>query len=325
MSHNHLLVSCFFGIQRISISDAPVAARSVFFTNSDANAATAASAGWEPVLLNDVGFPLSDDLRISSIQAKYVKFLQFRHDFKDLARYSITTYCDQNACIQDKQLLEFTTRMDSEKSVLIRSSPSKKGLTKEIEQSKKQPRYDVSMDETLQWLEKIRKHDEISDTKQIANTGMIHTTRVEKMMPLYEAVYNAIIDLDQPQCQIIWNTLSQKYADDIHQVGWNDLQIPWGGPAVNRHVPVLDKKTQQATENAKLLEYNVQLTEKNTQLTKKNAQLIKNNAQLRKELKLVKSDRTRIATDHSNMLNSTSWKVTKPLRSISQLVKKLTG
>lgn len=64
MDKNHLLLSCFFGLPKLSISDAPTGTRAVFFTNCDINAATAASAGWEPILMKDGGFALSSDLRV---------------------------------------------------------------------------------------------------------------------------------------------------------------------------------------------------------------------------------------------------------------------
>lgn len=323
MVNNHLLVSCFFGLPKISISDAPDGARAVFFTNSDINAATAASAGWEPILMNDGGFALSSDLRVSSVQAKYVKFLQFRYDFDDLAKYSVITYCDHNGCMQDKQLLELAARMDPEKSILIRSSSYKKGLPKEIELSKRQPRYNASMDETLRWLENLRKKYEISDSKQIAATGMIHITRVDKMMPLFDAVYQAIVDLNQPQCQIIWNILSQKYADDIHQVGWRDLQIPWGEPAVNRHLPVYDEKDQLAKEKMQLTKEKDQLIKEKTQLIKENDRLIKEKTQLQNQLKTVRIKRDQLSMRNSELLNSTSWRFTKPLRKIGRLIRNI--
>ena len=311
MIANHLLVSCFFGLPEISISDAPDGARAVFFTNNEINAAVAASAGWEPILMNDAAFALSNDLRVSSVQAKYAKFLQFRYDFDDLAKYQVITYCDHNGCIQDKQLLEFSTHMDPEKSVLIRSSSYKKGLPKEIELSMRQPRYNTSMDETLRWLENVRKSDGISDVKQIAATGMIHTTRVEKMMPLFDAVYQAIITLNQPQCQIIWNTLSQKYANDIHQVGWRDLQIPWGGPAVNRYLPV-----------NKLLKEEIEELQNQLKKVKDENKLFREKIQaLHNQLERVKIVRDRISRDNLALLNSTSWRFTKPFRKVVRLLR----
>lgn len=138
---------------------------------------------------------------------------------------------------------------------------------------------------------------------------MIHITRVDKMMPLFDAVYQAIVDLNQPQCQIIWNILSQKYADDIHQVGWRDLQIPWGEPAVNRHLPVYDEKDQLAKEKI--------------QLTKENDRLIKEKTQLQNQLKTVRIKRDQLSMRNSELLNSTSWRFTKPLRKIGRLIRNI--
>lgn len=238
MPGKHLLVSGFFGTPEIDIYDAPKGTRALFFTNNEKTAAVAKIANWEPYLINRGDLALSSDVRVSSIQSKYIKFLQFRRDFPELKNYQMVTYCDHHACIQDKQLLEIFTHMDMSKSVLIRSSPRKKGLLKEIEISRRQPRYDNSMNETIRWIDYIRTHEEISDTQQIANTGIIHTIRVDKMMSLFDSVYKAVIKLNQPQCQILWVVLSQKYAFDIQQVNWHDLDIPWGAPVINRYADV---------------------------------------------------------------------------------------
>lgn len=240
MYKNHLLVSSFFGEAEIDIYDAPKGARCIFFTNNEKIASKSKIAGWEAIILNHGDFELSTDIRVSSMQSKYVKFLQFKYDFPDLDGYQIVTYADHHAKIQEPQILEIFNKNDKRKSILIRSSPRKKSLSDEVRISLRQPRYAASMDETLKWIERVKSEREISDGRQIANTGLIHTTQVDKMMPLFDAVYNASKSLNQPQCQILWVVISEPYASDIHQIGWYDLDIPWGAAVIDRRAKVKD-------------------------------------------------------------------------------------
>lgn len=236
--NRHILVSGFFGEAEISIHKAPRGTDAVFFTNNPSIERTAQKAGWRTILKDDGDFALSSDVRVSSIQSKYVKFLQFRHDYPALAQADMTTYCDHRACVQDRQLVELFTRAEAGCALLVRNSPSPKALPKEITISKAQPRYAVAMDRTLEWITQLIRRQGIRNDLQIVNTGLMHTVDVPKMMPLYDEVYAAIVELGQPQCQIIWATLAQKYLADIQRVEWNDIDIPWGKAAVDRRAAV---------------------------------------------------------------------------------------
>lgn len=73
---------------------------------------------------------------------------------------------------------------------------------------------------------------------------------------------------------------------------------------------LLDKNKELKFEIDCITENNVKLTKKNVKLTKKNSKLTNNNKKLKKINDLV--------------LNSTSWKITKPMRAFTNLLRKIT-
>ena len=52
----------------------------------------------------------------------------------------------------------------------------------------------------------------------------------QKTFDLCSEVYLATMEVLNPECQVIWCILSQKYKDHIKVLPWNELLIPWINP-----------------------------------------------------------------------------------------------
>lgn len=229
-SNRHLMVSGLFGPLPRRLHPAPKGTKSVFFSNDAGLKPEAREKGWNFRLVDTDRLPLTDDSRISSIQSKYVKFLQFFDDFPDLRAYDFVTYCDHKPRLETVHLLWFFTRLEQGKELIIRSSPKPKGIPQEIQQATGQLRYAHSMPETIEWLRELKKTQPYSDEVQIANTGIIHCTNIPRFRPLFDQVYKAVVDLGQPECQILWAALAQPYQDYIQQIDWYDIKVHWRAP-----------------------------------------------------------------------------------------------
>jgi hypothetical protein len=226
----HLTVSGYFGAEFTATHAPPKAGRSAFFTNNDAVAKGAIDRGWDAILLDGEDFTPTQDLRISSLQSKYVKFLQFRHDFPDLARYDMVTYCDHKVALGDLQLAWLLTHLPPDAAALLRYTPKRKNITREVEVAEDQERYLQTMSATKAWLEELRHTRGITMRTRVANTGIIHCVDLPRLESLFDEVYAAIVQLGQPECQIIWAALAQRHDADIAYIDWWDLAVPWRQP-----------------------------------------------------------------------------------------------
>ena len=87
-----------------------------------------------------------------------------------------------------------------------------------------------NMPRTLAWIEDMKARSGISDDVVITNTGLIDYSNIEDVMPFLDEIYTTVWKLEQPECQIIWAVLSQKYDDAIQKVPWKDLSPMWAEP-----------------------------------------------------------------------------------------------
>lgn len=228
--NRQLAVSCYFGNAPHALHPAPKQVDAVFIANDAALEDEASRKGWSFRLATQERFPVLDDVRLSSIQSKYVKFFQFLDDFPDLQRFQYITYYDHKVGMADSHLLWLHTRLDPTKRMIVRSSPKRKGVRQEIAVAKNQPRYAETMPQTIAWVDKICAAGFINESAQIANTGIIHCTDIGLFRPMFDEIYKTITAQQQPECQIIWHILSQRYAHHIQQVSWFDLDVPWVVP-----------------------------------------------------------------------------------------------
>ena len=108
--------------------------------------------------------------------------------------------------------------------LLIRNTPSKKVcIQDEINAAKCQDRYLYSMLETIKWVDLKIKSGEYSQSNRIMNNGFILYKDISLMQKLCDEVYKTCLDLSQPECQIIWGVLSQKFEKYITRIDWETI------------------------------------------------------------------------------------------------------
>lgn len=222
-----IIISGYFGAQFSRVYPAPHDFNSVFFSNNPELKAEACRKGWVFKYVKSI--PLSGDYRISSLQSKYVKFLQFGAEFCDLDLDQEILYFDHKFKVELEHI-KFINLI-ANKDILIRNTPRlKTSIQHEIDDAMGQERYKVVMQETISWLNSKVSSGDYSYNNRIMNTGLIFYRRIHNVKPLLDEVYKNCWLLGQPECQIIWGLLSQKYDHLIKRVEWNELNPLWKLP-----------------------------------------------------------------------------------------------
>jgi hypothetical protein len=76
-----------------------------------------------------------------------------------------------------------------EKSVLIRTTPLVKNcISDEVAAARGQERYMLNMDRTLNWISSLEKIKSVKENVRIVNTGLIHYSKIDKIMPLLDRI-----------------------------------------------------------------------------------------------------------------------------------------
>jgi hypothetical protein len=156
----------------------------------------------------------------SSLLAKKVKFLQLNDSYSSLFyNFEHLIYMDSRRISDDiDRIIQLNTL-----GILIRNTPRvKPTVWHEVEEAKGQERYAKNIKQTIDF---INNKIEIgySDNCRVMNTGVIaynmKTPEIKAQIhSLCDEVYNACVDLAQPECQILWCILSQRYSSIITQV-----------------------------------------------------------------------------------------------------------
>ncbi len=222
--NDYLVVSCMFGTGFDKVHPAPDALNSYFFSNNPELEQEAREKHWQFVL---VDVPLSDDLFESSLQSKYIKFLQFLGDFREFEQYQRIIYLDHKERTSPASLQQIHELVVAhpDKAVIVRETPRlKESLREEVEASLGQERYARNMDKTVALIEEMVAAGQASQTVRICNTGLLVFTDPASIRGLTDAVYQQCMQHRQPQCQIYWSLFSQQYEDKILRIGWRDLE-----------------------------------------------------------------------------------------------------
>jgi hypothetical protein len=229
IAKRHILVSCLFGRSFNKVYPAIDGRQCLFFSNNPDLKFEIESKGWD--FRFTPGHPLSSEGRVSSQQSKYIKFLQFLGNYPDLAGVEAITYFDHKFHVQEEHIQWIVAQRDPQKSILIRTTPMlKKSITDEVNTAIGQPRYGLNMARTLQWIECLKRSRGISENVRIVNTGIIHYEDFQVVMPMLTEIYQAVWELGQPECQILWAALSQPYNEHIQPVAWDSLCPRWAAP-----------------------------------------------------------------------------------------------
>ncbi len=217
-----IAISCYFGKQNTTINKAPLKSKCYFFSNNIKIKNKAKLMGWEFILIENM--PVKRDYRISSLQSKYVKFLQFDLKSINWEEGQSIVYFDHKLNVQKDNIIKAKELCKTE--ILIKNHPTKNSLEDEIQDSIKQKRYAISMDKTIKWIDsKLQSEGYTKDNIMMMATGFILFADVKAAQQLCDEVYSSCVELGQPECQIIWGVLSQKFKKNITRVNWKTIDI----------------------------------------------------------------------------------------------------
>ncbi len=234
-------ISCLFGknVNR-NLYPPPLENQSYFFSNNLSLEKTCISKGWIYIYID---MQLSEDDIISSLQSKYIKFLQFLNDnrlSKLFEGYSYLLYADHKRYVKKTHIESYLKlSMDSGKTMIISKHEEKNILSKEIENSVLQERYKKKMQITLDMV----AEKNIPMNTEMCNTGIIfyHLDTFFLIKDLLSNVYNTSILLLQPQCQIIFSIFSKEYDIYILKIPFDFIRIEWKNP--DQYFEYNEKKT----------------------------------------------------------------------------------
>ena len=240
MSEETLVVSCIFGKNFRKVYSIPVPVPDncefYFFTNNPYLRNEILSKGWTYVYLN---FELSSDEIISSLQSKFIKFLQFKYDRelnakmpKPFSQFKKIIYYDHkfNVNAQCMRTIFGLMQEHKEKSIILRTTPMcKNTIWDEVNDANTQYRYRKNMDKTVQFINEKICRFEINENVRICNTGIIIYNNHENAQSMVDEVYDLCVKMQQPECQIFWAIVSQmqRYSSIIKTINWGDLAPDW--------------------------------------------------------------------------------------------------
>jgi len=225
----HLNLSCIYGKEFSYVYPAPTIGRSIFISNNPDLENEVQSMDWEFLL--DEKQVLTEDYRISSCQAKYVKFLQCLKDYSPLNGFSEILYFDHKFRVTDEHIRWLRGNTAPDAALLLRKTPKHKGsVFDEVKAALRQPRYVETMPQTQNWIhEKVSTPDYSSDVR-IMKTGLLYYKDQKSVRGLLDDVFHTTWKLEQPECQILFAILFQRYKEVIQVVEWSDLEPDWETP-----------------------------------------------------------------------------------------------
>jgi hypothetical protein len=234
---NLLIISSIFGQKFKKVYPAPLSENCYFFSNNPELKDEVEDKGWSFVYVNK---ELTSDYLMSSLQSKYIKFLQFLRDYGDFKAYNQILYFDHKLSMKEDDVHKIVDVYNEEHkyNIVIRSHERNRvGIFSEIDDSlnfdkiSNQNRYSKNMEKTIEFVNKNIPDKTVADAIKICNTGMMLYTNYDEIMPFLDDVYDTCVSLQQPQCQIVWSVLSQKYMDKIKIIDFHNIIHPtWTEP-----------------------------------------------------------------------------------------------
>ena len=222
-----IIVSCIFGTKFKKVHKAPSKNDCYFFTNNSDLENHILQKGWIYIYIH---FPLTTDYLQSSLQSKYIKFIQFLDDFSELKeKFMLETvvYVDHKELLVFESLDEIQSLIDSNptKDIIIRVTPTNKtNINQEIQVCKHQARYKQNISKTEKTIQNLILNEDIRMDVRISNTGLIIYNNYQTMTSLTNKVYSQCMQDQQPECQIYWAAFSQLFSAKILQIEWKQLK-----------------------------------------------------------------------------------------------------
>jgi hypothetical protein len=207
------LISCILGQNFASVYRAPQK-EAYFFTNNPALRGEIESKGWQYVFLD---LPLSADAAVSSLQAKYVKFLQFlrRVDCPPpLKTCAKIIYFDHKVELKPRHIAALLAV--GQKPIVVRKHPhGRSNIWGEVSASLSQERYARFIDKTLEYvLAKIKQG--YKTTTVVPWTSLVlYRPQDPQIQKFTDEIYRDLLEIGTSECQIVWAMVAQKYPELI--------------------------------------------------------------------------------------------------------------
>lgn len=219
------VISCIFGTKFKYVYPAPLPNNCFFFTNNPELKKEIITSNWEYIY---VPFELSDDYLDSSLQSKYIKFLEFLNDYPDFV-FSTIIYVDHKLYLK-KEHIKKLLEQPGDYKILLRQHESNLTILDEIEEAKSQPRYSETMEPIEQIVHsKIQSKELFADTKT-HNTGLLMYNNYNQLLPMLHSIYKTCQDYKNPECQIVFEMVSQPWNQFIKTVPFHSIKIIWTNP-----------------------------------------------------------------------------------------------
>lgn len=219
-----LIFSCVFGTKFKKVYNAPETNHDcIFFTNNASLKEEIETKGWVYYYINH---ELTNDYLISSVQAKYIKFLVFLNDFPELKKYDHYMYFDHKYMIKKSNIDILLKDIESNKDkyAILRETP-RTTIQQEINAAMGQERYKKNMHKTKHLIEELVKSNKIKQEVKIRATGMIIYINYKPLQEMLKKIYDTSIELQQPECQILWAVFAQDFEKYIKGIPWNEISI----------------------------------------------------------------------------------------------------
>ena len=145
---NACVIGCIFGKEFQRVYPAVKNYDAYFFTNNQEMKPTLEEAGWKYIFIDK---PMSDDIAVSSLQSKYIKFLQFlkNDEFSFFNKYDRIVYADHKLDLKDEHV-EYLLERIGDSDILVRDhNRERKSIWEEVEAAKRQERYLRFMPQTI--------------------------------------------------------------------------------------------------------------------------------------------------------------------------------
>lgn len=247
MNEQVIVMSCIFGTKFKKVYGVPVPMPDncsfYFFTNNPELKNEIVSKGWNYVF---VDFEVSNDPIVSSLQSKYVKFLMPKNEKMMPKNHNMlvsqffgsksgkrVVYFDHKLDVKSKHMTNILEVMNEYKdsSVIVRTTPRVKNtIWDEVNEASGQPRYKKNMQKTVALIHEKIANSEMTENVRICRTGILLYNNCVTIKEMLYEIYNLCVDLEQPECQIIWGIVSQKYEEFIKKLDWCDLCPNWAEP-----------------------------------------------------------------------------------------------
>ena len=224
------IISCFLGPRRTMILMAPKDHDCYFFTNNPSLKEQIIKNNWKYMYLN---VPLYNSAVSSSLQSKTIKFLKFMQldQYKHFHDYKKILYIDHKHLLTNHKINKLLKLFnESNKSILIRYCPIKnkrpKNVIDEFNQSLNQARYNIFRDITIKYIQHMIKEKKCNPYKRVCCTGLIfYDLTSDISFKCANETFIDIMRIRNPQCQIVWNLVTQKYNDNILKLNYTDIFV----------------------------------------------------------------------------------------------------